>query len=498
MQGASSTHGKARMANLRSLGLAVCRAVVLCLLLTAPSLSAHPISIIRSEALVHRDRMEMKVAVMPEDFLLVYGLYANAQSRIATEDIAKSAEKHRKYLLDGLIVRDADGSRLAGKVVNIEMPALPAEGLPVTDLMATTIVYHLEYPLAKPPTHLTFQQHLGGDSIAIPAITELVVTREGLPPEPAVCIPGDESVVTLAFDWNETSRSVTGDYAETKAREEEKRKQDMGFSSYSATYTFVYIQNDEVRVEILMPLLTLEMWQPIARTNADFIEVPEQRAARRTLEAFLTGQNEMTIDGVVVKPRLDRLDFYGIDFKDFAMRAEPRRLSAWTARVGAILIYSSKGAPGHVELKWTLFNNEMLAARAVIFAYDKGSRFTFYPREPLFRWDSPGAPPLPAVAAISTSEKSREAVAESLLRNVYRAFDYHSESDIYDALARSVQGDLLADLYLKIKQGLIMQEQGGAVAHVQEVKVVKIEEAGKSERGFAERSEERRAGKESR
>jgi hypothetical protein len=92
------------------------------------------------------------------------------------------------------------------------------------------------------------------------------------------------------------------------------------------------------------------------------------------------------------------------------------------------------------------------------------------------------------VTAISASEKSREAVAESLLRNIYRAFDYHSETDIYDALARSVHGDLLADLYLKIKQGLIMQEQGGAVARVQEVKVLKTEPAeGKSKNGFAER-----------
>ena len=104
------------------------RAVLLCLLLAAPSLSAHPISIITGEALVHRDRMEMKIAVMPEDFLLVYGLYANAQSRIATDDITKSAEKHKKFLLDGLIVRDADGNRLEGKVVNIEMPTLPADG----------------------------------------------------------------------------------------------------------------------------------------------------------------------------------------------------------------------------------------------------------------------------------------------------------------------------------------------------------------------------------
>src|ERR1035437_6685432 len=196
MPAAFRNHWQRSKANSPSSGLALCCATVFCLCLTALSLSAHPISIITSEALVHRDRMEMKIAVMPEDFLLVYGLYANAQSRIATEDIAKSAETHKKFLLDGLIVRDADGSRLAGKVVNIEMPALPAEGLPVTDLMATTIVYHLEYPLAKPPTHLIFQQHFGGDSIAIPAITELVVTREGLPPEPAVCIPGDESVVT--------------------------------------------------------------------------------------------------------------------------------------------------------------------------------------------------------------------------------------------------------------------------------------------------------------
>ena len=437
---------------------------------------------------MHRDRMEMKISVMPEDFLLVYGLFADADSRIATNDIALSAEKHKKYLLDGLVVRDADGDRLVGRVVGVEIPSLPVGGLPVTDLMATTIVYHLEFPLKKPPTHLTFQQHFGGDSALIPAIVNLEVTREGLPPEPLARIPGDENVETIAFDWNETLRPVTGDFAEAKAREEDKRKQELGITSYSATYTFVYIQNEEVRVEILMPLLTLELWRPVARTNADYIEVDEQLAARAPVGNFFTEQNELKIDGVLVKPKLDRLDFYGVDFKDFAMRASPQRQSAWTARVGVILTYASKGAPGHVELKWTLFNNEMLATRAVIFAYDRGSRFTFFQNHPVFKWDNPGAPPLPPVTAVSTGEKSRAVVAESLLQNVYRSFDYHSESDIYDALARSVQGDLLADLYLKIKQGLTMQEQGGAVARVLAVKVVKAEPAEANSRsGFAER-----------
>jgi hypothetical protein len=488
MQTTFRDHWKRGTANFQTWAPAWRRAALLCLLLAAPSLPAHPISLISCQALVHRDRLEMKIAVMPEDFLPVYGLYVNSKSRVASADITNSAGKHKKYVLDGLIVRDADGNRLEGKVVQTQVPELPAEGMLVTDLMSTTIVYSLEYPLAKPPTHLSFQHRFGGTAAVIPAMVDLAVTRDGLPPEPAVRIPGDENVVTIAFDWNETSRPAPAGDAEEKAREEAQRQQNMGIGSYSATYTFVYIKNQEVRVEILMPLLTLETWQPVARANRDFLEVPEQAAARAALEGFFTGQNELKIDGVAVKPKLDRLDFYGVDFKDFAMSAEPRRLSAWTARVGAILTYSTKGAPGHVELTWTLFNGEMLAAPAVIFAYDQGTRFTFYPLSPVFKWDNPGAPPLPAVTAISTGQKSREAVAESLLRNVYRAFDYRSESDIYDALAQSVQGDLLADLYLKIKQGLIMQEQGGAVARVQEVKVIQTEPTeGKNKNGFAER-----------
>src|ERR1035441_4569127 len=80
-------------ANLLPLNSALRHTAVVLMLLAAQSLSAHPISIIQCEALVHRDKMEVKIAVMPEDFLLVYGLSANGQSRIATDDIAKSAER---------------------------------------------------------------------------------------------------------------------------------------------------------------------------------------------------------------------------------------------------------------------------------------------------------------------------------------------------------------------------------------------------------------------
>src|SRR5208283_55131 len=114
---------------MQALRFAIGQAARFSLLLAALPLSADPISIINIDALVHRDRLEMKLAVMPEDFLLVYGLYANEQSRVAAGDIVKCAEKHKKFLLDGLVVRDADGNRLEGEMVRVEMPSLPAEGL---------------------------------------------------------------------------------------------------------------------------------------------------------------------------------------------------------------------------------------------------------------------------------------------------------------------------------------------------------------------------------
>ena len=64
--------------------------------------------------------------------------------------------------------------------------------------------------------------------------------------------------------------------------------------------------------------------------------------------------------------------------------------------------------------------------------------------------------------------------AATLLQNIYRAFDYNEKSDVYDALEHSVTGDLLEELFLKIQSGLRMQEQGGAVAHVKRVRIMRI------------------------
>jgi hypothetical protein len=69
------------------------------------------------------------------------------------------------------------------------------------------------------------------------------------------------------------------------------------------------------------------------------------------------------------------------------------------------------------------------------------------------------------------SAEDGRVVLDSLLKNVYRAFDFREEADVYDKLAICVSGDLLADLYLQQRRSLVVEQAGGAQAQVKEVAI---------------------------
>ena len=77
----------------------------------------------------------------------------------------------------------------------------------------------------------------------------------------------------------------------------------------------------------------------------------------------------------------------------------------------------------------------------------------------------------PAALAGTLDTEQSSALVETLLKNVYRAFDFREEDDVYDKLALTVSGDLLADIYLQSRQSFAVQQAGGAQAKVQEVAI---------------------------
>ena len=71
-------------------------------------------------------------------------------------------------------------------------------------------------------------------------------------------------------------------------------------------------------------------------------------------------------------------------------------------------------------------------------------------------------------------EERATLIIDDLLHNIYRAFDYRKESDVYDVLDRSVTGDLLTDIYLETKRSLVLANQGGAQAKVKGVALEEV------------------------
>ncbi|MDP6553189.1 MAG: hypothetical protein QGG71_00895, partial [Pirellulaceae bacterium] len=428
-----------------------------------------------------------------------------------------------------------------GRVVGVKEFEMPPEGVPMADLMAHKLEFRLEYELLKPPEFLTFSQHLVDQDVLIPAEMKLVIKQENAgTPFGAVLQPDHPE--TVRFSWDNPALPAEASEEEWEEWYQKQREETLGITSYSSVYSFLYIEDFEVRHEVLVPLLSLEASVLIARDDDAFLDIAEQDAARQQIEAYFTSGNPIEIDGVVVKPNVDRIDFYGLDFKDFAVQAERKKVSMANARVGVILSYSTKGSLGTVKLTWDRFNRHVWSANVIVFAYDEAQKVTLsrIGNANTYQWQNPGRPPAPqlnevqatlppapkmrlpiltiicacllpvavlffkrpmrlqaiivliAVSAATwpllgwevkrpfaprptVSPNEAQAIFASLHKNTYRAFDYRDESEIYDALAKSVDGRLLRDLYLKMRRGLEMQEQGGAVSRVREVV---IEEGG--------------------
>jgi len=501
---------------------------------------AHPISVTETYAYVTREKVTVRIDVFVEDLYLFHNLQPNAQDFLEPDQIRQGTDKHRQFLLERFVIRDVDGHPLTGRSIGVKQFDIPPEGVPMAELMAHKISFEMEYPLDRAPEFLTFSQHLVDEGVLVPAEMNLVIKQENAgTPFGAFLQPDQPEIVR--FSWENPPLSHEASEEAWDAWYEKQREETLGITSYSSVYSFLYIDDYEVRHEVLVPLLTLEESVLIARDDDGFLDLAEQEAARQQIAAYFKAGNPLEIDGVEVAPVVQRIDFYGLDFKDFAQQAQRRPVSMTNARVGVILSYSTKGSPGNVRLTWDRFNRFIWTINVIVYAYDQTHKTTLsrIGNENSYEWQNPGRPAPPQLGQVDVVEPERaklrvpvaslsclailpaivlgmwqfgvggrwrittaltllllaaaawpfagwtldlpfggrpavpdeeaRAIFEALHKNTYRAFDYRDESEIYDALAHSVDGPLLRELYLKIRQGLVMQEQGGAVSRVRQV-----------------------------
>ena len=80
-----------------------------------------------------------------------------------------------------------------------------------------------------------------------------------------------------------------------------------------------------------------------------------------------------------------------------------------------------------------------------------------------------------SIRASQFSSEDGRVILDSLMKNIYRAFDFRDEENVYDKLAICVSGERLADLYLQQRRSLVVEQAGGAQAKVEEVAIEDVE-----------------------
>ncbi len=379
--------------------------------------------------------------------------------------LRQGVELTRLHLRDGMRVI-LPGEEIAPvRYIGETVPEIPDGPIALAAYKDTNFAFTVDYAIGNKPESLRFQHAYQNADFVIPVSVVFALGMQGrMDLAPVTFLVGDDRVEAsrAVFDW--------ADHAQEPIRVT---------SAAEPINAYLYIHPHEVRVEMLMSLATLETWIPIPREDHTRLEVAEQETMRESLEGFFAFQNQVNINSIPADFRVSRMGFFAADASDFLTQTEVRPLQTRNAYFGVVLVSAVNDLPQQLDLTWTMFNDQVGMTRGVVFLRNQSLPFECTRDAPVYIWKNPGNLAIPKVLAVNVRQRNpgsaeQEELISTLLGNVYQSFEYHSESDIYDALDRAVDGDLLAALYLQIKQSLIMQEQGGAIARVRDVSVTDI------------------------
>jgi hypothetical protein len=311
---------------------------------------------------------------------------------------------------------------------------------------------------------------------------------------------------------------------------------------FSPMAGFLYIEPYEVRKEIIVRPKDVQRWTDLGLDGVEVITPEMQEAVKAGIVAFLDDHFAVTIDGQAVEGTIDRVNFLQrtlrssvvVDGQDidvlpatvgviyvFPTEGLPQVVemdwdlfSERMQLVPASTVDQAGPLPTFLEPDFTTLRwDNFLKFPEMPTLVDIRRPPTLLQR--LTRWGqwvfgiltlvllarsirgwraerrAPAAGLVAAVISLGLTVGSAyawqsvrldserlQALMGDLLHNVYRAFDYRGEEAVYDVLARSVAGELLAEVYLETRKGLELANQGGAQVKVKDIEMLDTRLAG--------------------
>lgn len=299
------------------------------LALVAAPLTAHSLHQHRGEALVEPERVLVGVDLSNE-------------------------HGGRSELDDEIVVRDAEGERLMGRVT------------------ASSDEVRIEYETPLRPSHLVFQllPRTAGPERRRLALT---VRSQGLARERILTLTSGGNAEVVSFDWS-------GHHPEPSCG---PGALDADGGRLDSVRALLRLDGSIARLDVVVPVRLVETWLPLPRHEHDWLAPEEQDEAREGLAELVRGRSILRAGGRAVGPASVAVAFLSLDDEALDETTARRRLSAWTGRVRVSQTFPAGEA---VELEWDLFNAAVLTADVFVVAQGECSRHRLSTYAPRLHW----------------------------------------------------------------------------------------------------------------
>ena len=419
----------------------------------------------------------------------------------------------------------ADGTRLQGTIESAERrnrvkrDEVSGEPLPASGAEEVLFVV-LRYPLRNQPKTLVLSPP-SNDGYAVADIG-FVVYHRGIAVNDFRYLAASER---LQLDWEDPFYSRF-------ERKTLKRKFD------SPMNIFLYVEPFEVRKEFVVRPLDLARFTELDVQAHEPIPADRRATVLAQIAEFLAKRAPVTIDGGEVEPILDRIHFLKRGLRMTRVVTPDEPIDGTNAIVGAIFVYPVDGIPRDVRLDWDLFDKRITRVPGTATDEAGPMPYFLSPDDSQLHWVNylkgstlpgklevqppkshisirigfslglilalglliaawrrrswalgPAAVTLAVVAwlvptpSVNVPVPSRvrmpsggEAAptVHALLYNVYRSLDFRDEEVVFDRLAQSLSGDVLERVYLEMRKGLRLENQGGARVRVRQVDLLEV------------------------
>lgn len=419
----------------------------------------------------------------------------------------------------------ADGKRLRGTIEsverrkNLERDEVSGEPLP-TPGPEEVLFVSLRYPLRDEPKTLVLSPS-SKDGYAIADIGFVVYHR---------------GVAVNDFRYLSSSERLELDWEDPFYSRFERRALRRKFDS--PMNVFLYVEPFEVRKELVVRPLDLARFTDLDIQPHEPVPPERRDALLAQIAEFLAKRAPVAIDGEQPEPILDRIHFLRRGLRMTRVVTPDEPIDGTNAIVGAIFVYPVDGLPKDVRLDWDLFDERIQRVPGTATDEAGPMPYFLVPDDAQLHWVNylkgsavPGqlevrAPrsqisipmgfglgailaiglliagwrrqswllghaavalvvvawfvptptleiPVPSEVRAPSGEEAAPTI-HALLYNVYRALDFRDEEIVFDRLAQSLAGDVLERVYLEMRKGLRLENQGGARVRVREVDLLSV------------------------